>query len=140
MTEGTMIRLGFAAALLAAMAGSALAQRAAPGGGGSLPLTDVLEVAKPYPNLLTQTRVWLLAAGLKKEQVSCSGDRYSNAWIGLGGRRVAPYVCPIGKRTLTVTATPVYYDRNGYRLNASDPQLQAKAMRVAETRLKWTWK
>ena len=120
----------------------AAAQNAAPTAeqGGSIPLTEVLAVAKPYPNLVTQVKLRLLASGLKSEQVTCGAKRFPNAWVALGAARAAPYVCPFGKRTLTITAEPTYYDKAGYRLKASDPALPGKATKVVENRLKWSWK
>ena len=58
----------------------------------------------------------------------------------LSAARAAPYVCPFGKRTLTITAEPTYYDKAGYRLKASDPALPDKAVKIVENRLKWSWK
>lgn len=126
--------------LLLAGAQPSSAQPVTPGQGGSLPLTDVLDVAKPYPNLVTQVRLRLIASNLSKDKVTCTGQRFSNVWKGLGGARLAPYVCPIGKRTLTITAEPTYYDKAGYKLKPTDPALPAKAAKVVESRLKWSWK
>jgi hypothetical protein len=124
---------------LLALAGSAAAQPA-PGQGGSIPLGEVLDVAKPYPNLTTQVRLRLIASNTTKEKVTCSAQRFANTWAGLGGARIAPYICPIGKRTLTITAEPTYYDKAGYKLKQNDPALAAKAVKVVESRLKWSWK
>lgn len=121
------------------LAGPALAQPA-PGQGGSVPLVEVLDLAKPYPNLTTQVRLRLIASNTTKEKVTCTAQRFANTWTGLGGARLAPYVCPIGKRTLTITAEPTYYDKAGYKLKATDPTLSAKAAKVVESRLKWSWK
>ncbi len=105
-----------------------------------MPLAEVLEVAKPYPNLTTQVRLRLIASNTTKEKVTCTAQRFANSWTGLGGARLAPYVCPIGKRTLTITAEPTYYDKAGYKLKPNDPALSTKAVKVAESRLKWSWK
>lgn len=131
--------IAFIAATIS-LAGAAVAQRAAPGTGGSLPLAELMAAAAKYPNLIQQVRLQLLAAGLKKEQVTCSAERFSNQWEHLGGARLGPYDCPIGKRVLRVTTTATYFDRNGHRVKADDPALRAKAKRVAEGGFKWTWK
>jgi hypothetical protein len=125
--------------VMIALAGPAVAQPA-PGQGGSIPLAEVLEVAKPYPNLTTQVRLRLIASNTTKEKVTCSAQRFANTWTALGGVRVGPYVCPIGKRTLTITAEPTYYDKAGYKLKVSDPGLATTATKVVESRLKWSWK
>ena len=108
--------------------------------GGSLPLADVLVAAKGYPNLVTQIRLRLLSAGVAKDKVTCTAQRFPNTWAALGGARVAPYVCPIGKRTVTITAEPTYYDKAGYKLKPTDPALPTKATKVVEGRMKWSWK
>ncbi len=121
-------------------AATAMAQPVALGQGGSLSLGEVLDVAKPYPNLTTQVRLRLIASNTTKDKVTCSAQRFSNTWTGLSGARLAPYVCPIGKRTLTITTEPTYYDKAGYKLKPSDPALAVKAAKVTESRLKWSWK
>jgi hypothetical protein len=119
----------------------AFAQKVAPiEGGGSLPLGDVLRVAKPYPNLINEVRLALLNAGLRREQVTCAGRRLSRAWPHLGGQRVAPYECRIGERLLVVRSVANYFDRNGHKLAADDPGIAEKATRLAEARLTWQWK
>jgi hypothetical protein len=131
-----------AATALLMLAFSALpghAQRPAPAA-STVPLTDLLTLAKPYPNLISVIRLQLLASGKKKEAIACKSSGIPGTWPSLGGRPVAPYVCPIGKRTLTVTAEPTYYDANSYKLKSSDPALATKATRFSESKLKWTWK
>lgn len=128
----------FALAVLASTGASA--QRNLPGTGGSVPLTDVMTVAAKYPNLVNQIRLQLLAAGREKSAVVCAANRFSNQWQHLGGARIAPYECAIGKRTLVVSSAATYYDRNGYRLKPDDPSLRSKAARVMEAGLKWQWK
>ena len=137
-----MRSLSIFALLVAIGTSAAVAQNAVPQSeqGGSIPLAEVLAVAKPYPNLVTQVKLRLLASGLKTEQVSCGAKRFPTAWGGLGAARAAPDVCSFGKRTLTITAEPTYYDKAGYRLKASDPALPDKAVKIVESRLKWSWK
>ena len=132
--------VAFALIIATLSVGAASAQPQAPTQGGSLPLSDVLVVAKGYPNLVTQVRLRLVATGQKADKVVCTAQRLDNRWAGLSGARIAPYICPVGKRTLTVTATPTYYDKAGYKLKTSDPALAAKAVRVVESRLQWSWK
>ncbi len=118
------------------------AKTPAPGlsGGGSVPLADVLEVAKPYPNLVLQVRLQLVRANVKREQVVCSGARYSPTWANLGGARLAPYECKIGRRTLVVDAAQNYFDRNGRKVKIDDPDVMRKAAKVTEKGLTWRWK
>ena len=108
--------------------------------GGSMPLEAVLAVAKPYPNLLLQVRLELVRANLKRDAVTCSAGRYDNRWTLLSGTRLAPYECKIGRRTLVISAAQTYYDRNGKRLVTTDTATPGRAVKVKESRLKWSWK
>lgn len=130
--------------LLALLLSGAVAQArvSTPGvtGGGSLPLAEVLELAKPYPNLVMQVRLQLVRANVKREQVVCTADRFGPQWTALGGARLAPYACAIGKRTVVITASQSYFDRNGRKVKPGDPDLSLKAARLKETGLKWQWK
>jgi hypothetical protein len=128
------------AAALTAM--QANAQRAAPAPGevGTLALSDVLAIAKPYPNLVNEIRLAALAAGQDRKAITCTAERFSVAWTGLNGRRSAPYVCPVGARTVTIRATPQFFDRNGHKIALTDPRLLTSAVRLIETRLVWQWK
>ena len=133
--------MAFAAALL--LPGLAVAKEPQPpgvGGGGSLPLADLLQMVKPYPNLVLQVRLELVRASLARDKVVCTGRRFANTWPALGGARIAPYECPIGKRTLVVTAAQTFYDKNGHRLRVSDPELPRKAAKVKESGITWRWK
>jgi hypothetical protein len=128
--------------LLSATWAPASAERAVPPvtQGGSLPLEAVMTVARPYPNLLLQVRLELVRANLKRDAVTCAAGRYDNRWTLLSGARLAPYECKIGTRTLMISAAQTYYDRNGKRLPAADPATPAKAAKVKESGLKWSWR
>jgi hypothetical protein len=131
-----------AAAGVIAFASTVAAKEPASGTAGlaSLALTEVLDVAKPYPNLVLQVRLQLVRANLKREQVKCSGGRFSPQWTNLGGAHLAPYQCPIGKRTLVISAAQTFFDRSGRKLRSDDPQLFSKAATVKENGLTWKWK
>jgi hypothetical protein len=131
--------------LLASAAGGAPATAQRPAApvvahGGRVPLADVLDVAKPYPNLLLQVRLQLVRANLKRDVVMCTSGRYDARWAGLSGAKQAPYECRIGSRTLVITAAQTFFDRNGRRLTATDAATPAKAIKVKESGLKWSWK
>lgn len=143
--EGFAMRLKQTMAMLvclAAMSVAAVAKDPVPGlsGGGSLPLDDVLAIAKPYPNLVLQVRLELVRANLKREQVVCTGSRFGNSWVELGGARLAPYQCKIGNRTLMISASQSYFDKNSRKLKPTDRDLMRKAATVRETGLTWRWK
>jgi hypothetical protein len=107
--------------------------------GGSLPLTEVLLAAKPYPNLVVQIRLQLVRANLKPENVMCAADRFGTEWTALRGARVGPYTCTIGKRRLSIETVRRYRDKRGAKLAETDPQLPAKAAKVTEAGFKWVW-
>lgn len=130
-----------AVALTGVMSSAVTARDTTPGlAGGSVPLTEVLDVAKPYPNLVLQVRLQLVRANLKREQVTCSGRRFGNQWTKLGGARLAPYECQIGKQKLIVEAAQSYADVNGRKLKIADKDIMLKAATVKESSLKWKWK
>jgi hypothetical protein len=131
-----------AAALAFPVVQQAEAQRAASPvmQSGGMPLEAVLAVAKPYPNLLLQVRLQLVRANLKRDAVTCGAGRHDARWTQLSGARLAPYECKIGRQTLVITAAQTYYDRNGKRLTLSDTTTPAKASKVTESSLKWSWK
>jgi hypothetical protein len=137
-----MLRFTLACAAVAALSVPANAQKIGPatGQGGSVPLSTVLEIAKPYPNLQSQVRLRLIATGLTKDKVTCGAQRLPNTWTNLGGARLGPYTCAIARRTLTIVTEPTYFDKAGYKLKPDDPMLAAKATRITESRLKWSWK
>ena len=123
------------------LAAPAFAKAPTPGiaGGGSVPLVEVLDVAKPYPNLVLQVRLQLVRANVKREQVNCTGAKYGTEWTNIGGMRLAPYACAIGKRTLLIDASQIYYDRNGRKVKLDDPDVMRKAAKVNEGGLTWRW-
>jgi hypothetical protein len=135
-----VLQLVMTAAALGLLAVPSSAQKGQSTQGGSLPLADVLEIAKPYPNLQTQVKLRLIATGLARDKVICTGQRLANAWVHLSAARIGPYACTFGRRTLTIRTEPTYFDRAGYKLKPDDPALAAKATRIAEARLTWSWK
>jgi hypothetical protein len=107
---------------------------------GSLPLSEIITMSKPYPNLLLQIRLELVRANTTRDKITCKSDQLEGAWKKLSASRVGPYQCLIGKRLLTVTTTPTYFDERGYKISQRAPDLAMKAVRVEEAKLKWTWK
>ena len=130
--------------VLALMAATATVTASAQPGAGvasdTLLLTEVMQAAKPYPNLVTQIRLQLVRANLKADKVACSAERFDTKWTTLGGARVGPYTCAIGKRTLTIETARSYRDQRGAKLKPTDPELPVKAAKVTEAGFKWVWK
>ena len=106
----------------------------------SVPLANVLAIAKPYPNLLLEIRLQLAAADLKRDQVTCVAERLGTEWAQLSGASRGPYTCRIGKRQLSVATVATYFDKAGYRVKPSDTALPTRAAKITEARLTWKWK
>jgi hypothetical protein len=107
---------------------------------GQVPLQEVLALAKPYPNLQFEVKAELLRAGVKKEDVGCTGQNFPPEWSRLAGVRHGPYACRIGKRTLIVAARETFYDVNGHKLAPDTSEARVRAAKVVETGLKWRWR
>lgn len=111
---------------------------------GSLGLDEVLEAVTGAPKLVAEINAELAKAGLKVEDVVCSGARHGNHWKYLGGGRAAPYECMIGKREIEIDADRTYYDERGRALGNVDEVAAKKAFARAktfrETNFRWTWK
>lgn len=105
-----------------------------------VPLAEVLSVASRNAALYASIRLQLWRAKLTREDVVCRGHRFDGTWILLSGKKFGPYQCPIGGRTIFITATQSYYDAQGRKLLATDPGLMSKAARIAETNFKWRWR
>ena len=134
---GLILRSGFLALLLACgMTDPARAQDE------TVPvrLTEVLTMARAYPNLVQQVRLELVAAGLKREDVTCRARRLAAQYGKLAGVGVAPYWCKIGRRTLEVTSRLTFHDANGHKLNGDDPAAAARAVRLTQSNLAWRWR
>jgi hypothetical protein len=142
MRRACLVAIVLSLASVAGAAPAAAQRPAAPvvTSASSVPLAEVLDVAKPYPNLLLQVRLQLVRANLKRDVVTCASGRYDGRWVGLSGTKQAPYECRIGSRTLVITAAQTFFDRNGRRLTAADAATPAKAVKVKESGLKWSWK
>jgi hypothetical protein len=132
---GVMLGCGLGALILADASPSAAQQ--AP---GQVPLQEVLALAKPYPNLQFEVKAELLRAGVKKEDVACTGHNFPPDWSRLAGVRHGPYACRIGKRTLIVAARETFYDVNGHKLAPDTSEARVRAAKVVETGLKWRWR
>ena len=105
-----------------------------------IPLDHVLAAVARNPGLHASIRLQLWRAKLARADVNCRGLRLDSAWTMLAGRTIGPYECPLGTRTVFITATQSYFDAEGRRLRATDPDLLGKAAKVIETHFKWQWR
>ena len=136
------LMIGLGLAISVACASVVVAQQGVPRSHvpGPVTLNDVLELARPYPNLVFEIRAELVRAGLRRDDVVCDGWRFGADWGRLVGARSQPYDCRIGRRTLVVSARQTFYDANGHKLAGDDPQLRRRAARLVESGLQWRWR
>ena len=103
-------------------------------------LTEVMASTARNPALGASIRLQLWRAKLSREDVMCSGHRFDSGWTRLAGTRFGPYECRIGTRSIYITATQSFYDGQGRKLLATDPDpITGRATEMVETNFKWTW-
>jgi hypothetical protein len=105
----------------------------------TVPLTAVLALAKPYPNLRQEIRLARIAGNTKTETATCSARRLGTEWAFLAGQAIGPYRCKLGVRSLDVTTTTTFFDGAKHKLPHDAANLPSKAKSVTETRLVWRW-
>jgi len=126
---------------LAALAAVACATADPTIAGGSVPLSDVLDITKSMPELKTEALKAVDDADAEAEDVQCEGVRLGNHFVLLGGARIGPYACQIGKQILDIEPTSVeFLDKSGEVLNENDPDLGSRAAATREGAFKWKWR
>jgi hypothetical protein len=123
-------KTGYAALLLALFAWIPLANA-----GGSVALNDLLKSSatrQPSAQFTQSVQLGLDQAKVTATDVICSANRLGRQWTNLGGERIGPYQCKIGDRTLEITATPTFLDKNGNVLQLKEPALVKKATSLKE--------
>ena len=123
-----------------AIAAAALAISCPAWAGGSIPLSEVLEVTKSSTALTEEVSKSLASAKTGSDEVVCSATRLGRHFESLGGARIAPYECEIGGRVLEVEAKVRMFDKEGTELKSGDPEAPAKAAKVTEEDFQWTWR
>jgi hypothetical protein len=106
----------------------------------SMPLSEVLARTRSSPQVSLQVRLQLTRAKLKRDDVVCRAQVMDRTWAKLGGSVLGPYECPIGPRTLVLTAKPNFTDASGTKVRRSDPEVKQRAVSTRETRFQWRWK
>jgi hypothetical protein len=79
----------------------------------------------------------LTAAKKKADDIICSGNRFSNQWVNLGGLRAAPYTCEFSGKWLIIEATTRVTDKAGHAYDTITPAAMKKAVKVTETNPTW---
>jgi hypothetical protein len=109
------------------------------GQGGSLPLSDLDPLLAQSAPLKGEVATALTAAKKKADDVICSGNRFPNQWVHLGGARAAPYTCDFSGKWLIIEATTQVVDKAGHAFDAITPAAMKNAVKIKETNPTWKW-
>lgn len=103
--------------------------------GGSVGLDEVVKnLAGQSTELMDEIEDALEENDEKITDIICDGARLGAQWTSLGGARVSPFTCPIGKRTLIIEADVHFYDEEGNE--GADPET---ALYVSMNTPTWSW-
>ncbi len=105
----------------------------------TVPLADVLTIAKPYPNLRQEIRLARIASPAPAAAQPCTARRLGPEWALLAGRTIGPYRCRIGERVLDITTAVTFFDASKHKIASDAPQVTSKAKTLLESRLVWRW-
>ncbi len=104
------------------------------GQGGSLPLSDLDALIGQSAPLKQEVTAALAAAKKKPGDVICSGNRFPNQWVNLGGLRAAPYTCDFSGKWLIIEAATRVTDKTGHAYDTITSAAMKKAVKVTETK------
>lgn len=80
--------------------------------GGSLPFEEVMAAVAGTP-VAAQLDAIVKEENANPDDLICTGVRLGNQWPELGGMRVMPFECEIGKKTVTIAGTVQFLDAKG---------------------------
>ena len=109
------------------------------GQGGSLPLSDLDALIGQSAPLKQEVTAALAAAKKKPGDFICSGNRFPNQWVNLGGLRAAPYTCDFSGKWLIIEAATRVTDKTGHAYDTITSAAMKKAVKVTETNPTWKW-
>lgn len=109
------------------------------GQGGSLPLSDLDALIGQSAPLKQEVTAALATAKKKPGDVICSGNRFPNQWVNLGGLRAAPYTCDFSGKWLIIEAATRVTDKTGHAYDTITSAAMKKAVKVTETNPTWKW-
>jgi hypothetical protein len=138
-TNGVKVLLGLCASLAASNAAQAQKTVVPQAQSSTVPLTDVLAIAKPYPNLRQEIRLARIANTAPPAAAPCTARRLGPEWSLLAGRTIGPYRCRIGDRMLDITTAVTFFDASQHKIASDAPQVMSKAKTLMESRLVWRW-
>ncbi|NJL08396.1 MAG: hypothetical protein HC900_09135 [Methylacidiphilales bacterium] len=103
--------------------------------GGSLPFEEVMAAVAGTP-VAAELEAIVKAERANPDELVCTGVRLGNQWSELGGMRVMPFECEIGKRTVTIDGTVQFLDAKGKVIatvtGGNDSQLTKQVFRKAQ--------
>jgi hypothetical protein len=97
--------------------------------GGSVSFEDVMAAVAGTP-VAAELDAIVKAENANPEELVCSGVRLGNQWTELGGTRVMPFECEIGKKTVTIDGVVEFLDAKGKviaRVGGEDDSEPSKA-------------
>lgn len=106
--------------------------------GGSLPLIEVIAEFSSEPELTAEIVFAAERAGLRVDEVICTGNRFGRHWAHLGGARTAPFRCQLGTIELVIDAEIEYLDDAELVLSDEADQV-AHAVDVRYRNVVWSW-
>ena len=108
--------------------------------GGSVSLSEVMELSSNTRGLHQELTRSLGAAQSEADDVTCSATRIGRHLGALGGARVGPYECRIGNRIVTIRSKVELLDSEGRALQNDDPGVATRAVAARESEFEWEWR
>lgn len=105
----------------------------------TVPMAEVLRLARSNPVIKLQARLQVQRAKIAVDDVFCRASKLDPSWGRLSGTIVGPYRCVIGSHTLQVTANQRFTDASGARLSPLAADIKSKAVAVVEDRFRGRW-
>lgn len=107
--------------------------------GGDVAWEQIVTLIGQRPGLMKDVVDAARKAGTLPSQLNWSGVRLGRLWNHLSGRRVSPYECAIGGKSLSIGADLNFYDPEGKTLSLDDGSAEQFAVFVVESSPTLTW-
>src|SRR5262249_41169675 len=102
-------------------------------------LSDIDALVSQSAAFKQEVSTALAAAKKQASDIICSGNRFPNQWVNLGGMRTAPYTCAFAGKWLIIEADTRVTDKAGHAYETITPTAMKKAAKVTETHPTWKW-
>ncbi len=88
--------------------------------GGSLPFSEAMAFAEAHQDLEAALVALVTQEKADPDRIVCTAMRLGNHWTHLGGARVLPFECEIGKRTIVIEGKVEFLDGKGTVIGSAD--------------------